>query len=171
MVNTADDFEIDDDDIDDDDIDDEDTRNVVKPRPASMDDEIDITPMIDIVFLLLIFFIVSSKMNAEDYVDVPKARHGSVVAAKEAVVIMVKRGEGSQSQVLKADGTSFSSDIEQQAVEIAEYVKLGFDSGKKHVVVRAEGAVRQGDISRVSEAISESLEDGSLINLAVMEQN
>ncbi len=149
----------------------EDSRDVVKPRPASMDDEIDITPMIDIVFLLLIFFLVSSKMNAEEFVELPKARHGSVVAAKEAVVVLVKRGAGSQSQVMDANGKLFSSDLEQQAVEIAEYVKQGLDAGKKHVVVRAEGAVRQGDISRVSEAISESLEEGSLINLAVMEQN
>lgn len=144
---------------------------VVLPRPAAMDDEIDITPMIDIVFLLLIFFLVSSKMTGEQYVELPKARHGTVVAAKEAVVLLVKRGAGPQAEVLRADGTAFSSDLEQQAAEVAEYVQQGIDSGKKHVVVRAEGTVRHGEISRLSEAISEAVAEGEFINVAVMEQN
>ena len=35
------------------------------PRPP-MDDEMDITPMIDMTFLLLIFFILTSKMTGEN---------------------------------------------------------------------------------------------------------
>ena len=140
------------------------------PRALENDGELDITPMIDITFLLLIFFLVSSKMTAEQAVDLPKARHGGVVAAKESVIILMKRGTGEQAEVLKADGTPFSTDIEQQNAEIAEYVANGFDAGLKHVVIRAGGAVRHGEIGRVSEAISESLEEGQMINIAVMEQ-
>ena len=139
-------------------------------RPQSNDDEIDITPMIDIVLLLLIFFIVSSKMNAEQAVDLPKARHGGVIAGKESVIILMKRGTGDQAEVLRADGSKFPGDIEQQNVEIAEYVQKGIDSGKKHVVIKAEGSVRHGEINRITGAISESLNEGELINIAVMEQ-
>lgn len=138
--------------------------------PQLNDDEIDITPMIDIVFLLLIFFIVSSKMNAEQAVDLPKARHGGVIAGKEAVIILMKRGTGDQAEVLKSDGTKFPGDLEQQNVEIGEYIQKGIDSGKKHVVIKAEGSVRHGEVNRVTEAISESLNEGDLINIAVMEQ-
>lgn len=143
----------------------------LKARAASHDDELDITPMIDITFLLLIFFLVSSKMNAEQAVDLPKARHGNVVAAKESVVIIMKRGTGDQAEVGKADGTLFSNDPEQQSAELSEYVQSGLDEGKKHVILRAEGAVRQGEVGRVSEAIGQVLEEGELINIAVMEQN
>lgn len=142
----------------------------LKPRPQSLDDEMDITPMIDITFLLLIFFLVSSKMNAEQAVDLPKARHGGVVAGKESVIILVKRGTGDQAEVLKGDGSAFSSDVDQQNAEIAEYVQLGIDAGKKHVIIKAEGNVRHGEIGRVSGAISESMEEGEVINIAVMEQ-
>lgn len=145
-------------------------EDFLRPRAVSNDDELDITPMIDITFLLLIFFLVSSKMNAEQAVDLPKARHGGVVAAKEAVIIVMKRGSGDQAEVLKADGSPFSADTEQQNAEIAEYVQQGLDAGKKHVIIRAEGSVRHGEIGRISEAISESLEEGELINIAVMEQ-
>lgn len=145
-------------------------ENFLKPRPPALDDELDITPMIDITFLLLIFFIVSSKMNAEQAVELPKARHGGVVAAKESVVIIMKRGSGDQAEVQKADGKPFSQDTEQQNVEIADYVTAGIDGGKKHVIIRAEGSVRHGEIGRVSEAISQSMEEGEVINIAVMEQ-
>jgi biopolymer transport protein ExbD len=143
---------------------------MIRPRPPTLDDELDITPMIDIVFLLLIFFLVSSKMNAEQAVELPKARHGSVIAAKESVVLLMKRGTGEQAEVLRADGRPFSRDQEQQAAEIAEYVARGLDSGKQHVIIRAEGSVRHGEISRVNAAVSEALEEGAVINIAVMEQ-
>ncbi len=145
-------------------------EDFLSPRPASNDDELDITPMIDITFLLLIFFLVSSKMTAEQAVDLPKARHGGVVAGKESVIIIMKRGTGDQAEVQKGDGTGFSADIDQQNAEIADYVAQGIDAGKKHVIIRAESSVRHGEIGRVSEAISESLEEGALINIAVMEQ-
>lgn len=148
----------------------EEEEALIKARSADNEDELDITPMIDITFLLLIFFLVSSKMTAEQAVDLPKARHGGVVAGKESVIIIVKRGTGDQAEVLKGDNTAFSLDVEQQNSEIAEYVQQGFDAGKKHVIVKAEGNVRQGEIQRVNEAISESLEEGQLINTAVMEQ-
>ena len=146
-------------------------EDFLKPRPPTLDDELDITPMIDITFLLLIFFLVSSKMNAVQAVDLPKARHGGVVAAKESVVVIMKRGTGDQAEVQKMDGSPFSSDPEQQSAEIAEYVSTGIDAGKKHVIIRAEGSVRHGEIGRVSEAISQSMEEGEMINIAVMEQN
>lgn len=50
------------------------------------------------------------------------------------------------------------------------YVQQGLDAGKKHVIIRAEGSVRHGEVGRVSGAISESMEEGQVINIAVMEQ-
>ncbi|MCA9132076.1 MAG: biopolymer transporter ExbD [Planctomycetales bacterium] len=142
----------------------------LRPRPPISDDELDITPMIDITFLLLIFFLVSSKLSAEQAVDLPPARHGGVVAGKESVIVIMRRGTGDLAEVRQADGTLFSLDPEQQNAEIAEYVQQGLDAGKKHVIIRAEGAVRHGEVGRVSGAISESLDEGALINIAVMEQ-
>lgn len=140
-----------------------------KPKPRNDDTEMDITPMIDITFLLLIFFLVTSKMTAEETPELPSARHGMAVPSKESVVVIATRGTGSQAQVKKSDGTLFSSDLEQQAAEIAEYVAKGLESGKKYVVVKAEGAVRHGEIGRICKAISDSLEEGQMINLGVLE--
>ncbi len=145
-------------------------EDFLRPRQRSTDDELDITPMIDITFLLLIFFLVSSKLNAEQAVDLPKARHGGVVVGKESVILIMRRGTGDQAEVDRADGGPFSRELEQQNEEIALYVQQGLDAGKKHVIIRAEGSVRHGEVVRVSAAISESMEEGQVINIAVMEQ-
>lgn len=145
-------------------------EDFLTPRPPGTDDELDITPMIDITFLLLIFFLVTSKMNEAAPVALPQARHGSVVAGKEAAIIVMKRGTGELAEVTKGDGGAFSPDPEQQNAEIAEYIQQEIDAGKVQVIIRAEGAVRHGEIGRVSEAIGESIEEGKMINIAVMEQ-
>lgn len=141
-----------------------------KPKPRVDDTEMDITPMIDITFLLLIFFLVTSKMTAEETPPLPKARHGLVVPAKESVIIVMKRGDGAKAEIKKSNGDPFSTEAEQQTAEITEYVSQGIDAGKKHVIIRAEGSVRHGEINRVCKAISESLGEGEVINIAVMEE-
>ncbi len=45
-------------------------------RPATEEMDLDITPMIDVTFLLLIFFMVASTMQATAENDIPPAKHG-----------------------------------------------------------------------------------------------
>ena len=134
------------------------------------DSELDITPMIDIVFLLLIFFIVTSKMQPEQVTDLPKARHGEGIASKQWIVVNVKRGAGDDAEVTRKEGSSFSNDKEEQNQQVEDYVKEGIEQGMKLVVIKAEGGVRTGEISRLRTAISGALEEGQEINIAVQEQ-
>jgi biopolymer transport protein ExbD len=140
------------------------------PQVPPVDGEMDITPMIDIVFLLLIFFIVSSKMTAEPTYPLPAAKNGAAIPVKNCVVLTVKRGGGDNAVIAKADGTLFSDDLEQQAAEIAEYIQLGFDMQKSEILIRAEGGVRSGEINRIKEMVSESLEEGQMINFGVLQE-
>ena len=64
----------------------------LKRKRRGDDDEMDITPMIDITFLLLIFFLVASKMDEAAALKLPPARHGLPVGARNAVVISVTQG-------------------------------------------------------------------------------
>ncbi len=142
------------------------------PDRPPMDDEMDITPMIDMTFLLLIFFILTSKMTGEKSYDIPPAKNGSSVATKNCISILVMRGSGDTPIVAKGDGALFSDDPEQQAAEIAEYLQLELESGRKtEVLVRAEGNVTSGQMQKVKIAISEILEEGKMINIAVSESN
>ena len=70
----------------------------------------------------------------------------------------------------KGDGSVFSDDPEQQAAEIGEYIQLELESGRKsEVLVRAEGNVTSGQMQKVKIAISEILDEGKMINIAVSE--
>lgn len=150
-------------------IEEEDEEIVMADRPP-MDDEMDITPMIDMTFLLLIFFILTSKMTGEKSYEVPPAKHGSSIAAKNCVVLTILRGAGENAIVSKADGAIFSDDPEQQAAEIAEYVQMQLETGgKTEVLIRAEGNVTAKQLKKVEQAVGEVLEEGKMINLAVSE--
>jgi biopolymer transport protein ExbD len=139
------------------------------PRPP-MDDEMDITPMIDLTFLLLIFFILTSKMTGEKTYDIPTAKHGTTVSSKACVSVIVSRGSGEAPIVARGDGTLFSDDPEQQAAEISEYVQLELESGRKtEVLIRAEGNVTSGQLNKVKQAIGEVIGEDKLINIAVSE--
>ncbi len=146
------------------------TPPVVMPKRPPMDDEMDITPMIDMTFLLLIFFILTSKMTAEPTYPLPAAKNGNSVSIKNCVVITVRAGSGDTAIVSRADGTVFSEDPEQQQAELGEYIQLGLNTQKSEVLVRAEGAVRNAEISRIKDVISETLEEGQMINFGVLDE-
>ncbi len=136
------------------------------PKRPREESEMDITPMIDITFLLLIFFLVASKMDDSAKVDLPTARAGSEVNAAEAIDIIVVAGKGDEAEVQNFNGISFTKgDLKKQEEEIAEYIEAGlagttpFTTPKKYIVVRAEGKVREGEVYRVMEAIGRATED------------
>ena len=48
----------------------------IKEIQSETKTELSITPMIDVTFLLLVFFLVCSKVATQDAVDLPPARYG-----------------------------------------------------------------------------------------------
>ena len=136
-------------------------------KPELIDDEIDFTPMVDIVFLLLIFFIMTTNISSAKKVALPKAFHGDNVVEKECVVLIVQKGSGETSLVSRADGSPLSNDVEQQESEIQEYITSGLGGEKTQVMIKAEGDVRYGEVERIRQAISGALEDGQLIQIGV----
>lgn len=151
-------------------VDEEELEDVVMPPRPPMDDEMDITPMIDMTFLLLIFFILTSKMTGEKTYEVPPAKNGGVISSKNCVSIIVTRGSGDVPIAARGDGTLFSDDPEQQSAEIAEYVQVELESGRKtEVLIRAEANVTSGQLNKVKQAVGEVIGEGKLINIAVAE--
>ena len=83
-------------------------RRLSKKR--EFDGEFDITPMIDVVLLLLIFFIVTARMEPTIVSELPKAKNGDVAAGEEGVVINVKQSADGQAQVIRPNKVAFSAD-------------------------------------------------------------
>jgi biopolymer transport protein TolR len=112
-------------------------------KRASDGGDLDITPMIDVTFLLLIFFMVTSTMNSEKELDVPQARHGDKVETGSAILILIRAPESGGEPRIIINGAD--SDIK----DVAAFVKEENAKGKKQVVIRAERDVPHGFVQRV----------------------
>jgi biopolymer transport protein ExbD len=140
-------------------------------RPVRDTAEMDITPMIDITFLLLIFFLVCSTASPQTALELPPARHGSGVSDKTSVIITVARREGAgPPRVYLADGrrgTPLSDDEELQSEAVTRAVREGVDAGKSNVLIKAERGVKHGQVWRVETAAGQV--EGIRLHVAVME--
>ena len=135
----------------------EDDEPIVKRRSFDSD-EMDITPMIDITFLLLIFFIVASRVDKSDDIKLPDAQHGTAVSVKSSIFITIGEGDGEKAVIYKGDGKSDATVVkasapEDQEQELVDYLQEGIDAGKSTVVIKAEKNVKHGEVSRVSKAV------------------
>ncbi len=155
--------------IDDDDAEDD----FALPRKHREDDEMDITPMIDITFLLLIFFIVCSTMDPTKIGQIPEAQNGLAIAAKNAAVIFINPGAGDDVILSQMDGTEFSTDEDAQASEIIEYITAEMEksigASKQHVMLFGDGEVKVGQVTRIQKIIGDAFEDLNSTYIAVKE--
>ena len=145
-------------------------------RSKSYDDsDMDITPMIDITFLLLIFFIVASKMDAAADVSLPQARYGMPVVEKSSVIVTLGAGEEGKAVVYKGNGANTdnivpATDLEAQEDEIAAYVEaeMAKDNTKTDVLIKAEKGIKHREVTRISKAATRG-ETVQQLYVAVME--
>jgi biopolymer transport protein ExbD len=144
------------------------------PRKKRDDDEMDITPMIDITFLLLIFFIVCSTMDPTKIGTIPEADNGLAIAAKNSAVIFINPGAGDEVILSRMDGSNFSIDEEIQATEIIEYIteelEKSMGASKQHVMLFGDANVKVGKVTRVQKIIGDAFEDLDSTYIAVKEQ-
>jgi biopolymer transport protein ExbD len=147
---------------------DDDPVSVSPGRPE--DEEVDITPMIDITFLLLIFFVVTSKMDPTQTGRIPPATQGWSVSAKDSAVLFVSPGTGDTAIVRDVTGKEFSSDEELQISEIVQYVTDELDRGKQRVMILGDADVRVAEITRVQTIIGDAFETLDNTYIAVKEE-
>ena len=139
-----------------------------KKKKKSFDGEFDITPMIDVVLLLLIFFMVSARMAPQNTVKLPTAKNGDMAAMYDAVVLVMRAGVSDSVAVSTASGRKFSTDKDVQEAEIAEYVELELqDLRKKYVLIQAEPRVLTSEMMRVQLVLASVLNPGQEIMIAV----
>ncbi|GIW90678.1 MAG: biopolymer transporter ExbD [Pirellulaceae bacterium] len=139
--------------------------------------EMDITPMIDVTFLLLIFFMVASKIDVQADVRLPVANYAKPVALGDAVIITVSDdGPDGTAIIYKGDSKDpaarlRSVDPQEQEEEIAAYVQETMVKERKHfVVIKAAKTVKHRDVARVANAVGKA-ESVQALHVAVMEES
>ena len=125
--------------------------------------DLDITPMIDVTFLLLIFFMVTSTMQATPDHSVPPADNGAGLDTSQSmeIIIMAPASAGEKPLVL-LDGSEASLE------EVRSYVAEGVQEGKTAVIVMADRAVPHGFVTEVELAATEV--EGVFLHIGVQDR-
>ena len=151
----------------------DDGEAIVMPRGKRDSAEMDITPMIDITFLLLIFFVVCSKMDPTQTGELPAAQHGLAVSAKDSAVIFIEPSGEDKAIFKRRDGSQFSEDEEQFSAEVVEYVERelekSLDRNKNQVMLLGAPDVEVNHVTRVQQIIGDAFESLEFTYIAVKE--
>jgi biopolymer transport protein ExbD len=123
-------------------IDDEPEEVAMRERP-SMDDEMDITPMIDMTFLLLIFFILTSKMTGEKSYEVPSAKNGSSIATKNCVMMTASFSSEKVFEKPPPLSESPSSKPPDKPPDQSDTVRVQIDEFNAYTVIFSTGDERE----------------------------
>jgi biopolymer transport protein ExbD len=132
--------------------------------------------MIDCTFLLLIFFLVASRMDAAPARTLPTARNGGAVVKKSAIILTVLKGTGGDVRVFKGEGNapenaiagSNAAELEDAVTQYVEAQLVSFPH-KKDVLIVAESGIKQRDVARVEKAVSRA--EIERLHVAVMQRN
>jgi biopolymer transport protein ExbD len=123
------------------------------------DNEVDMTPMIDCIMLLLIFFMTTSKMNAQGAIPVPEARHGQASDPRRSIIVSIFEPRGNkEAEIVLGDGypDPVQRKVAKNDEEIRQYIKEAREKDlKNQVIVKAEERVPARDVYRVSRIVGE----------------
>jgi biopolymer transport protein ExbD len=133
--------------------------------------EFDVTAMVDLVFMMNIYFLVVFITMAISEMSLPSANHVTSLDAEEATVITLVRSPDGQSTKLylgSGEKGEAISDPAEQERRVQAAVEQGLAAGKKDVLLKAEKKVRLAELFRIATAAA--LEDTKL-NVAVLEKD
>lgn len=124
-----------------------------KQREEGEDAAIDMTPMLDIVFIMLIFFIVTTSFIKEAGVEINKPNAKSVFDQKKASIFVAVTADGDVwLDKRKVEVDSVRTNIERLLAEQAsEIVVVQADEGAEHgKVVEVMDQIKAAGVNRIA---------------------
>lgn len=111
--------------------------------------DLDITPMIDVTFLLLIFFMVASTMQPPPKSAVPAVTRGENLDREYSFTFYITAGESKAQEPEIRDDTNVLHTKEEIAARVLE----ALNDGKVNIVIYGDGRAPVGFITEVERAI------------------
>ena len=130
------------------------------------EDEIDVAPLIDCTFLLLMYFIISNAMKTKGDANAPEAVHGSAMKKETASVITVKMDPDLRKpRIILGD----IKGAEANYAEVSRFVSDGLSKQppRINVIIQADRDVPHGVVQQVMKAAAKSGD----IKMAIAVQN
>jgi len=129
--------------------------------------DLDITPMIDVTFLLLIFFMVTSTMKGTPDLNVPPAKYGVGVPSAKAAIITIRNNNG-EPQILLGDGQGPEATIEGVQAHVKQAFELA--DGEFEVIVKADRDIKHGFVQEVMKKVGETEVENIRYSLGVQDK-
>jgi len=133
--------------------------------------EFDITAMVDLVFMMNIYFLVTFVTAALGEINLPAANHAVPLDGDKATVITVLAGIDPKTvKVYLADGPKGSpiTEPDDQVNQISNAVELAAGRGKTAVLIKAEKNIRLREMKRLASAAAH---EGMTLHVAIMEKD
>jgi biopolymer transport protein ExbD len=117
---------------------------------------IDMTPMVDVVFQLLTFFLLAVKRDSMETVDVPITTTTTAVLESESTYITVKPAPRKDAEPEIIIGEKKSGDGKAFTLEnVKAEVEAGVAAGRPKIVVKADRLVKCGDVQKITRIIAQ----------------
>jgi biopolymer transport protein ExbD len=129
------------------------SEELIARRSDSEMPEFDITAMVDLVFLMNLYFLVTFITVAMGQMALPAVDHATALDADTAVVLSLVRSlDGQGVTVYFGDGEEGEAldDAAQQEQRVKAAIDEGVAAGKTAVLLKAESKVRLADLFRIS---------------------
>ncbi len=129
-----------------------DDNPLIPRRPAHDEAKFDITAMIDLVFMMNIFFLVTSVTAALAEIDLPAAKHCAPSDRDTSILITILAAadqEPCKIFIGEADEGPPLAEGEPGERAVREAVEAGVRADMKTVLIKAEKNVKLRDVSRI----------------------
>jgi biopolymer transport protein ExbD len=134
-----------------------DSGGLMSRRTEEETPEFDITAMVDLVFLMNLYFLVTFLSVVMNKLALPPADHVSPLNTDTAVIVSLARSlDGESVTVYLGDDANPEpiNDVAEQEERVKAAIEEGVAAGKTSVLLKAESKVRLADLFRISSLVS-----------------
>lgn len=118
---------------------------------SGFDEHLDMTAMVDVVFQLMTFLLLTYQASVEAAVDMPQSHYGVGIEETETILLTVAPPpEGSETAPVFLGGELDPKARLDDDDAIKAAVQSGLVTGKRRVVIQADGVVPYGEVLRVA---------------------
>ena len=116
------------------------------------DEELDLTPLIDVAFLLQIFFMITSTIEMAASITMPQAKNGIAPDLTKAIIMTIYHTDTGPELYL-ADGKGKKGIA--QLTDVPNYVQEEVTRGHNLILIKADQAVASGFVEDVARTASQ----------------
>lgn len=124
-------------------------------RKREEDFSVDITPLVDVVFILLLFFMVSTtfKQDFKVSLELPKAASDQKIEERVTEIVIDAQGKFfvNQKQLVNSQPATVKQALQQAQKDVTKPIVISADGNTPHqAVITAMDAARQAGFSRIT---------------------